>query len=79
MSGFKFPDITGNIGGLCYAKNNGVTDGAFEIRDVFAKFGGGTNISHCQSQFDAKRYDETYGRSTTVQSSAFQALIIIKI
>ena len=33
----------------------------------------------CQSQFDAKRYEDTYGRSTTVQSSALQTLIIIKV
>lgn len=69
----------GNIGGLCFADKNGTTDGAFEIRYISAGFGTGTNKGFCQSQFSAKRYDETYGRSTTVQSSALQALIIIKV
>ena len=48
--------------------------------DVSAPFGTGGQVSGpCQAQFDAKRYDETYGRSTTVQSSALQTLIIIKV
>ena len=59
---------------------NGATDGAFKVMNVSAPFGtGGQTSGPCQAQFQARRYDETYGSSTTVQPSAFQTLIIIKV
>ena len=73
------PNIIGNVGGLYFASDNGTTDGAFKVMNVSAPSGTGTLVPGvCQSQFDAKRYEDTYGRSTTVQSSALQTLIIIK-
>ena len=71
------PNITGNMGGAAYTKDN--TSGAYSWSGAFVNKGDVHNIGHDgaygkfrNTQFDASKSNAIYGNSTTVQPPAYR-------